>query len=65
VVYPKLLEEYGITDPKEFFINAGLPNQLYDDVAPFFIKLHEYPDVATVILTTGDEEFQKLKTHIT
>lgn len=65
VVYPKLLEEYGITDPKQFFINAGLPNQLYDDVVPFFIKLREYTDVATVILTTGDETFQELKTHIT
>lgn len=65
VVYPKLLEEYGILDPKEFFINAGMPNQLYDDVVPFFIKLREYPEVTSVILTTGDEEFQKLKTHIT
>lgn len=65
VVYPKLLEEYGITDPEEFFINAGIPNQLYDDVVPFFIKLRKYPEVASVILTTGDEEFQKLKTHIT
>ncbi|MBP7806171.1 HAD family hydrolase [Candidatus Gracilibacteria bacterium] len=65
VVYPKLLEEYGITNPHDFFINAGIPNQLYDDVVPFFIKLREYPEVASVILTTGDEEFQKLKTHIT
>lgn len=65
VVYPKLLEEYGITNPHDFFINAGMPNQLYDDVVPFFIKLREYPEVASVILTTGDEEFQKLKTHIT
>jgi hypothetical protein len=46
VVYPKLLEEYGITDAKEFFINAGMSNQLYDDVVPFFIKLREYPDIA-------------------
>lgn len=65
MVYPKLLEEYGITDSKEFFINAGIPNQLYDDVVPFFIKLREFPEITPVILTTGDEEFQKLKTHIT
>lgn len=65
VVYPKLLEEYGITDPQDFFINAGMSEQLYDDVVPFFIKLREYPEIQTVILTTGDEEFQKLKTHIT
>ncbi len=65
VDYPKLLEEYGITDSKEFFINAGIPNQLYDDVVPFFIKLREFPEITPVILTTGDEEFQKLKTHIT
>lgn len=65
VVYPKLLEEYGIVDPKEFFINAGMPNQLYNDVVPFFIKLREHSEITTVILTTGDEDFQKLKTHIT
>ncbi len=65
VEYSKLLEEYGITDPKEFFINSGMPNQLYDDVVPFFIKLREFPEITPVILTTGDEGFQKLKTHIT
>lgn len=65
VVYPKLLEEYGITNPREFFINAGLPNQLYDDVTPFFIKLREYPEIKTTILTTGDEDFQHLKVDIT
>jgi len=65
LVYPKLLEEYGITDPKEFFITAGMPNQLFEDVVPFFIKLREHPEIQTVILTAGDEDFQKLKTHIT
>lgn len=59
------MEEYGITDPQAFFINAGMSEQLYDDVVPFFIKLREHPEIQTVILTTGDEEFQKLKTHIT
>ncbi len=65
VVYPKLLEEYGITDPQAFFINAGMSEQLYDDVVPFFIKLREFPEITPVILTTGDEDFQRLKTHIT
>lgn len=65
VVYPKLLEEYGITNPQAFFINAGMTEQLYDDVVPFFIKLREFPEITPVILTTGDEGFQKLKTHIT
>lgn len=65
VVYPKLLEEYWIENPHNFFINAGLPNQLFDDVVPFFIKLREYPEITTTILTTGDEDFQYLKTHIT
>jgi FMN phosphatase YigB (HAD superfamily) len=65
VVYPKLLEEYGITDPQAFFINAGMSEQLYDDVVPFFIKLREHPEIQTVILTTGDEEFQRIKVHVT
>lgn len=65
VVYPKLLEEYWITNAKEFFINAGMPNQIYDDVVPFFIKLREYSYVKSTILTTGDEDFQHLKVDIT
>lgn len=65
VVYPKLLEEYWITNAKEFFINAGMPNQLYDDVVPFFIKLREHPEIKTTILTTGDEDFQHLKVDVT
>jgi FMN phosphatase YigB (HAD superfamily) len=66
VEYSKLLEEYGITDPKEFFINAGMPNQLYDDVVPFFIKLREFGDtLKTTILTTGDEDFQNIKVTLT
>lgn len=64
-VYPKLLEEYWITNAKEFFINAGMPNQVYDDVVPFFIKLREYSQVKSTILTTGDEDFQQLKVEIT
>lgn len=65
VVYPKLLEEYEIANPEEFFVNARMPEQLYSDVVPFFIKLRWYAWVRTVILTTGDEDFQKLKAEIT
>ena len=65
VAYPKLLEEYGIDDPRAFFINAGMPEQLYSDVVPFFIKLRGHSEIKTVILTTGDEDFQKLKLEIT
>ncbi len=42
-----------------------MPNQLYDDVVPFFIKLREHPEIKTTILTTGDEDFQRLKVDIT
>lgn len=42
-----------------------MPNQLYDDVVPFFEKLKTYPEITTVILTAGDEEFQKIKLEIT
>lgn len=65
VVYPKLLEEYGITDAKKFFIDAGMGKQIFPDVVPFFQKLRQYPDIKIVILTAGNEEFQKLKLEIT
>ena len=65
LVYEKLLKELNIHNPEQFFINAGMPNQLFPDVIPFLTKLQTIPEVASVILTTGDEEFQKLKTHIT
>jgi FMN phosphatase YigB (HAD superfamily) len=42
-----------------------MSEQLYDDVVPFFIKLREHPEIQTVILTTGDEEFQRIKVHVT
>jgi len=42
-----------------------MPKQLYNDVVPFFEKLKTYPEITTVILTAGDEEFQKLKLEIT
>ena len=42
-----------------------MPNQLYDDVVPFFIKLREHPEIKTTILTTGDEDFQHLKVDVT
>lgn len=43
-----------------------MPNQLYNDVVPFFIKLREFGDtLKTTILTTGDEDFQHLKVTLT
>lgn len=65
VMYSNLLEEYEIWNPKEFFISAGLPNQLFDDVVPFFIRLREHSEVISTILTTWDEDFQKLKVELT
>jgi hypothetical protein len=41
VVYPKLLEEYGITDPESFFRETGMGKQLFADVVPFLTKLRE------------------------
>jgi len=65
VVYQRLLEEYGIADAKEFFIKTGMSEQLFSDVIPFFKKLRQDPEIKIVILTAGDEEFQKLKVEIT
>ncbi len=65
IAYPKLLEEYGIENPEIFFREAGLGNQLFPDTVSFLKSLQENPNITSVILTTGDEEFQKIKTHIT
>lgn len=42
-----------------------MPKQLFTDVVPFFTKLRQYSHVKSTILTTGDEDFQKLKVDIT
>ena len=65
VVYPKLLEEYGITDARKFFIDAGMDKQIFPDVVSFFQKLRQYQNIKIVILTAGDEVFQQLKLEIT
>lgn len=65
VVYPELLSQYGIDDPYSFFEEAGLPRQLYDDVVEYLLWLQDRSDITTVILTTGDEDFQRLKTSLT
>ena len=65
VVYPKLLEEYGITDARKFFIDAGMDKQIFPDVIRFFQKLQQDQNIKIVILTAGDEVFQQLKLEIT
>ena len=61
----KLLKELNIHHPEEFFIQAGMPNQLFPDVIPFLTKLQNTPNVKTVILTAGDELFHEMKVRIT
>lgn len=65
VMYPKLLDEYGITDTRKFFIDAGMDKQIFPDVIWFFQKLRQYQNIKIVILTAGDEVFQQLKLEIT
>ena len=65
LVYEKLLKELNIHNPEQFFINAGMPNQLFPDVIPFLTKLQNIPNVKTVILTAGDELFHEMKVRIT
>lgn len=65
LVYEKLLKELEIHNPEQFFINAGMPNQLFPDVIPFLTKLQTLPNVKTVILTAGDEIFHEMKVRIT
>ena len=65
VMYPSLLEAYAIKDPYKFFKKAGMDKQLFDDVVDALERLQHDDHVTTVILTTGDEEFQKLKTDVT
>ncbi len=65
LVYEKLLKELNIHHPEEFFIQAGMPNQLFPDVIPFLTKLQNTPNVKTVILTAGDELFHEMKVRIT
>ncbi len=65
LVYEKLLKELEIHHPEQFFINAGMPNQLFPDVIPFLTKLQTLPNVKTVILTAGDEIFHEMKVRIT
>lgn len=65
VMYKKLLEEYGITNAEKFFQDAWLSQQLFPDCVPFFQKIRKNPHIKTVILTTGDEDFQKLKLSLT
>lgn len=65
LVYERLLKELEIHHPEQFFINAGMPNQLFPDVIPFLTKLQSTPNVKTVILTAGDELFHEMKVRIT
>lgn len=65
LVYEKLLKELEIHNPEQFFINAGMPNQLFPDVVPFLTKLQSISNVKTVILTAGDELFHEMKVRIT
>lgn len=65
LVYEKLLKELNIHNPEQFFINAGMPNQLFPDVIPFLTKLQNIPNIKTVILTAGDELFHEMKVRIT
>lgn len=65
LVYPKLLEEFWILDPMKFFHEAEMEKQLYPDVVSFFEEIHGNTEIKTIILTTGDEDFQKLKLSIT
>lgn len=65
VVYLKLLEEYGITDPLAFFREAGMGQQLFPDVVNFLKGIQQNPEYKSVILTTGDEDFQKVKVALT
>lgn len=65
LVYERLLKELEIHHPEEFFINAGMPNQLFPDVVPFLTKLQNIPNIKTVILTAGDELFHEMKVRIT
>lgn len=65
LVYEKLLKELNIHNPEQFFINAGMPNQLFPDVIPFLTKLQTIPNIKTVILTAGDELFHEMKVRIT
>lgn len=64
-MYEKLLKELNIHNPEDFFINAGMPNQLFPDVVPFLTKLQGISNVKTVILTAGDELFHEMKVRIT
>ena len=65
MAYPKLLEEFGITDPETFFREAGMWQQLFSDVVTFLTKVKENSEYMSVILTTGDEDFQKVKVTVT
>ena len=65
VEFQKLLEKFSIIDPMQFFLEANMNKQLFDDTLSSLIELQEYDDVFTVILTTWNESLQHIKTHLT